>query len=56
MKTLSLERQKPGELFWEDIEVPEALTQGKPEVVVRLQAHPGNTAGGVFHLMLLKRP
>jgi hypothetical protein len=31
------------------------LTRGKQKVTVRFQAHPGNIAGGVFGVRMLRR-
>ena len=41
----------------QDITCPLApeLTQGKTNVTVRFQAHPGNTAGGLFGLRTVER-
>ena len=52
--TQTLERNHPDEFFDETYAVPVALTQGKDRVTVRFQAKPGNTAGGVFGLRVLK--
>jgi hypothetical protein len=34
--------------------IPEEMTPGRQKVTVRFQAHPGNTAGGVFECDLLR--
>ena len=34
--------------------IPAALTKDKATITVKFQAHPGNTAGGVFHLALVR--
>lgn len=52
--TQSLDRNKPNEFFEVEYPIPEQLTRGKQHVVVRFQARPGNTAGGVFGLWLLR--
>jgi hypothetical protein len=52
--TQSLDRNKPNEFFDVEYAVPPGLTRGKHEVVVRFQAHPGNTGGGLFGLRVLK--
>lgn len=44
----------PNELFEQSYGVPTALTRGKSQVTVRFQAQPGNFAGGVFGLRLLR--
>lgn len=36
--------------------IPEALTRGRSRVTVRLQAHPGRMAGGLFGLRTARRP
>jgi len=46
--TQKLARDKPEEFFDVVYPLSEALTRGKGKVTVRFQAHPGNTAGGVF--------
>ena len=55
LATQTLLRNRPGEFFEVRHELPESLTQGKSEVTVRFQAHPGNTAGGVFGLWILRK-
>ncbi|HOZ47746.1 MAG TPA: glycoside hydrolase family 127 protein [Candidatus Hydrogenedentes bacterium] len=50
----SLNKDKPGELFRVEYPLTSELTQGKAKVTVRFQAHPGNTAGGVFECAILK--
>jgi len=52
--TESLNRNKPGEFFEVEYVLPAELTRGKERVTVRFQAHPGNTAGGVFECAILK--
>jgi uncharacterized protein len=46
---------KPDSFYDKTYSVPPKLTQGKNSVVVRFQAHPRNTAGGLFGLRMLKR-
>ncbi len=53
--TQTLKQNKPGEFFDVDHELPLELTRGKTKVTVILQAHPGNMAGGLFGLSMLKR-
>ena len=50
--TQKLEYDKPGEFFDVDYPVPEALTQGKDSIKVRVVPHTGNTAGPVFGMRL----
>ncbi|OHB70040.1 MAG: hypothetical protein A2V70_16950 [Planctomycetes bacterium RBG_13_63_9] len=52
--TQTLNRDKPGEFFEVEYRIPEELTRGKEKVTVRFQAHPDNTAGGVFGCAMLK--
>ncbi len=46
--TQSLNDDRPGEFFDVTYPVPSALTRDKQKVTVRLQAHPGHSAGGLF--------
>jgi hypothetical protein len=49
-----LRHNRPGK-FWEaTYPIPEALTRGKSSVVVKFQAEPGNFAGGLFGLRILR--
>jgi DUF1680 family protein len=51
----SLHRDKP-EKFWEKTyELPEAATKGKKSAVLKFQAEPGNFAGGVFGIRVVRR-
>jgi uncharacterized protein len=52
--TEKLEGRRPNEHLEQSYAVPPALTQGKSQVTIRFQAHPGNFAGGVFGLRVLK--
>jgi hypothetical protein len=54
LATQSLDRNKPGEFFDVEYPIPPELTKGKDKVTVRFQAHPNNTAGGVFECATLK--
>ena len=51
----SLQNDKPGEFFDVTYAIPEDLTRGKGKITIRFQAHPGNTAGGVFGVRMIKR-
>jgi len=53
--TQRLQHEKPGKFFDVAYPIPEELTRGKKTVTVRLQAHPGKTAGGLFGVRTLKR-
>jgi DUF1680 family protein len=52
--TQSLNNPKPN--AWHDVvhELPEELTRGKQSVRVKLQAHPGNIAGGLFGARMVR--
>jgi DUF1680 family protein len=51
----SLHRDKP-EKFWEKTyPLPEAATKGKKTAVLKFQAEPGNFAGGVFGIRVVRR-
>jgi len=52
--TQTLRRDRPGEFFDKTYAIPEELTRGKQRVEVRFQAHPGNFAGGLFGVRVLK--
>jgi len=53
--TQRLENEVPGHFFDAVYPIPLELTQGKKKVVVRLQAHPGMRAGGLFGCRTAKR-
>jgi hypothetical protein len=53
--TTRLHMDRPNE-FWDKVyPLPERLTRGKQRVEVRFQAHPGNYAGGVFGVRVVRR-
>lgn len=52
--TVTLNNNKPGELFDIEYELPQDLTRGKERITVRFQAHPGNIAGGCFGCATLR--
>jgi hypothetical protein len=54
LATVTLLHNKPGQFFDEEYSIPADLARGKQSVTVRLQAHPGNTAGGIFGCAVLK--
>jgi len=51
--TQTLTGARPGEYLPVTYPVPEALTRGKSQVVVRFEAKDGGTAGGLFDLRVL---
>ena len=55
LATQRLNNNRPDQLYDEVQPLPESLTRGKQHVTVRFQAHPGNTAGGVFGLRVMRR-
>lgn len=52
--TQTLNDGRPGEFFDVTYPIPRELTQGKAKVTVRLQAHPGKWAGGLFGCRVMK--
>lgn len=53
--TQSLHQNKPDHFWQQTYELPEELTAGKTQAVLRFQAKPGNFAGGVFGLRVVRR-
>ena len=53
--TQSLQQDRPGQFFEVTYPVPEVLTRGKQKVTVRFQARPGNIAGGLYGLRVVRR-
>ena len=54
--TQKLNRNQPDRFFDQTYPLPTDLTRGKKSITVRFQAQPGNIAGGVFDLRLLRKP
>ena len=57
-KTIGTEKltgNRPGEFFDATFPLPAELTQGKDKVTVKFVAHPGNLAGGVFGVSILRK-
>lgn len=52
--TQRLERKQPDQFYDEIYPLPAELLQGKSSVIVKFQGHPGNYAGGVFGLRVMK--
>ena len=52
--TQTLERNKPDEFFDVVYALPRELTAGKETVRVRLQAHSGTIAGGLFGCRMVR--
>jgi hypothetical protein len=52
--TQKLSNNRPDQFYDEVHPLPEKLTQGKERITVRFQAHPGNTAGGVFGVRTMR--
>jgi hypothetical protein len=50
-----LENNRPGQFYDETYPIPRELTSGKEKVTVRLQAHPGRWAGGLFGARTVRR-
>ncbi|HYG24151.1 MAG TPA: DUF6805 domain-containing protein, partial [Verrucomicrobiae bacterium] len=54
LATQRLQNDRPGE-FWEaTYRIPLGYTEGKTKVSIRLQAHPGNFAGGLFGARMVR--
>ncbi len=53
--TQSLDNTHPGEFFQVIYPIPEQLVRDKEQVPIRFQAHPDNTAGGVFGCRIARR-
>lgn len=53
--TQSLQQDRPGQFFDVTYPLPEEVTRGKERVTVRFQARPGNTAGGLYGLRMVRR-
>jgi hypothetical protein len=54
LATQTLNNNQPGEFFDAVFPLPAALTQGKQSVTVKFAAHPGNLAGGVYGVRILR--
>ncbi len=52
--TQVLSHQHPNQFFDEHYAIPPEVTRDKTQVTVTLQAHPGQTAGGLFGARMLK--
>ena len=55
LTTQSLGNDRPGDFFRVTYPLPDDLITGKRTVTVRFQAHPGNTAGGIFGCRIVRR-
>ena len=42
-------------LYYDVVDIPEELTQGKTSVTIKFNAHSHNTAGGIFDLRMIKK-
>ena len=52
--TQKLNSNKPGEFFDATFPLLPELTHGKQSITVKFAAHPGNLAGGLYGLRVLK--
>ena len=50
-----LGRNQPGQFWDATYAIPNELTRGKASVMVKLQAQPGNFAGGLFGCRVLRQ-
>jgi len=55
LATEKLASNRPGAFYDQAYAIPPDLTRGKDAVTVRFQGHPGNIAGGIFGLMVLRK-
>jgi hypothetical protein len=53
--TQKLDNKRPGQFYDEVYALPAYLTQGKTGIVIKLQAHPGKTAGGLFGARIIRK-
>lgn len=53
--SVALNNNHPDEFFDAQYELPRELTKEAAQITVRFQAHPGNIAGGIFGLSVLKK-
>lgn len=53
--TERMENNRPGQFYDQAYPLPPELTRGKSRVEVKLQAHPGNLAGGLYGLRIVER-
>jgi uncharacterized protein len=53
--TQNLHQDDPGRFWDKSYPLPEEVTRGRTSVTIKFQAHPGNYAGGVFDLRVVKR-
>ena len=51
---VKLNHNRPGEFFDEEVALPAEALAGQPAVTIKFQAQPGNLAGGVFDVRLLR--
>ena len=54
--TQTLQNNRPGEFFYQEFPLSPDAMRGKERIVVKFQAHPGQMAGGVFGLRILRPP
>jgi hypothetical protein len=52
--TTRLDMDAPGQFWDKTYPLPAELVAGKEKITVRFQAHPGNYAGGVFGLRVMR--
>ncbi len=54
LATITLANNDPGRFFTRYVDLPPDIIEGKDTVTIRFQAHPGNFAGGVFGLRIVR--
>ena len=52
----SLDMEQPGAFFTRTYPLPQSAQQPGQPILLRFQAHPGNMAGGVFGIRLVREP
>lgn len=54
LATQRLRGDKPDQFYDQSYSIPDSMTHGKDKVTIRFQANPGQTAGGVFGVRVLR--
>ncbi len=52
--TENISNKKDGEFILEEYNIPDNITRGKNKVTVRFEAHPGNMAGPLFGVRMIR--
>lgn len=54
LATQKLLTNRPGDFFDHVYDIPAAMTAGKSKITVRFESRPGDVAGGVFGLRMMR--